>query len=114
MTTAQTTTSPATVAQKTAGKRGRPMIVPTLTDLQKANAVKCTVLFNQQTGKYDYDVDGGVITGSAKTADYLRNRIMGNELKNLAGVSNDFTRAFRIETIDADFNVSVTYVVKSK
>ena len=110
-TTTQTTTS---AAQKTAGKRGRPTIVPALTNLQQANAVKCIVLFNQQTGKYDYDVDGGVITGSAKNVDYLRNRIMGNELKNLAGVSNDFTRAFRIETIDADFNVSVTYVVKSK
>ena len=110
-TTTQTTTS---AAQKTVGKRGRPTIVPALTNLQQASAVRCTVKFNAETGKYDYNVANGAIVGSAKNHDYLRNRIMGGELKNLAAVSNDYIRAFRIELTAADGNKTVSFAVKSK
>lgn len=111
MTIAQTVTSS---AQKTIVRRGRPAIVPQLTDDEKANAVRCVVIYNMRTGKFDYDVAGGAITGSAKKSDYLRNRIMGGELKKLADVSFNYTRAFRVELIDAYGKYTEAYVVKSK
>ena len=94
---------------KNAVCRGRPVKTFKLTADEMNNAVHASVWFNAATGRYNYTV-GTKIAGSAKNHDYLRNRVMRRNLKDLADVSNNFARAFAIHTTYEDGSQAMMYV----
>ena len=93
-------------------RRGRPMKNVRLTSEQIKNALHATVRYNHDTGMYDYRV-GAIFSGSAKNADYLRNRVMRGNLQALEKSTNGFTRPLAIHTIFADGSQTMQYVMKS-
>ena len=96
----------------TTTRRGRPMKTTRMTDDQIKNALHVTVRFNPDTGMYDYRA-GAIFSGSAKNADYLRNRVMRGNLQGLEKLTNGFTRPLAIHTIFADGSQTMQYVMKS-
>ena len=97
-----------TTATKTA-RLGRPIKTFSLSDEQLANAVNIDVLYNGNTQEFDYYF-GGQKKGSAKNVTYIRNRVLRGQLKSLAIVSNNFTKAFRLFITDENGKTDIQTV----
>ena len=98
---------------QTSRRRGRPATVFQPTIDQLANAVRVDVKHNQNTGMYDYYLNG-VFGGSAQNVDYVRRRIMRGQINSLRMLSDNFKNAFKIRTVEIDGTVSTEIVMCNK